>query len=60
MYGELTDKDTVGKVEDALELQDQAQVEILLYKKNSKWHWLYFINWCWTNVLVNTVWRRLY
>lgn len=37
MYGELTDKDTVTKVEDALDRQDQVQVEILLYKKNSSY-----------------------
>ena len=37
MYGELTDKDTVKKVEETFENQEQIQTEILLYKKNSKW-----------------------
>ena len=37
MYGELSNKDTITKVEDALDQQEQEQVEILLYKKNSKY-----------------------
>ncbi len=37
MYGELTDKETVTKVEEGLDTQEQRQVEILLYKKNSKY-----------------------
>lgn len=37
MYGELTDKETVARVEYALENQQQDQFEILLYKKNSEW-----------------------
>ena len=36
MYGELTDKDTVLSIEEALDRQEQIQVEMLLYKKNSK------------------------
>ncbi len=36
MYGELTDKETVARVEYALENQQQDQFEILLYKKNSE------------------------
>ncbi|KAK2169650.1 hypothetical protein LSH36_8g09042 [Paralvinella palmiformis] len=36
MYGELTNKDTVAKIEKGFEEQEQEQVEILLYKKNSK------------------------
>lgn len=36
MYGELTDKETVARVEYALEHQQHDQFEILLYKKNSK------------------------
>ena len=36
MYGELTDADTIRKIEEALDMQEQAQVEVLLYKKNSK------------------------
>ncbi|XP_037917876.1 potassium voltage-gated channel protein eag isoform X3 [Hermetia illucens] len=34
MYGELTDKETVSRLEYALENQQQDQFEILLYKKN--------------------------
>ncbi|KAG1656107.1 Potassium voltage-gated channel protein eag [Nymphon striatum] len=34
MYGELTDKDTIVKVELILDQQIHDQVEILLYKKN--------------------------
>lgn len=36
MYGELTDKETVARVEYALEHQQHDQFEILLYKKNSE------------------------
>lgn len=36
MYGELTDRETVTRMEKAFEIQDQEQVEILLYKKNSE------------------------
>lgn len=36
MYGELTDKETVSRLEYSLENQQQDQFEILLYKKNSK------------------------
>lgn len=36
MYGELTDKETVARVEYSLENQQQDQFEILLYKKNSE------------------------
>ncbi|XP_053952181.1 potassium voltage-gated channel protein eag isoform X5 [Anastrepha ludens] len=35
MYGELTDKETVARLEFTLENQQQDQFEILLYKKNS-------------------------
>lgn len=42
MYGELTDKETVSRLEYTLENQQQDQFEILLYKKNSKYHlWVY-------------------
>ncbi|XP_026683269.1 potassium voltage-gated channel protein eag-like [Diaphorina citri] len=34
MYGELTDKDTISRIDDALENQLHDQFEILLYKKN--------------------------
>lgn len=37
MYGELTDKETVARVEYALEQQQHDQFEILLYKKNSEY-----------------------
>lgn len=37
MYGELTDKETVGRLEYTLENQQQDQFEILLYKKNSEY-----------------------
>lgn len=36
MYGELTEKETVSRIEFALENQQLDQFEILLYKKNSK------------------------
>lgn len=36
MYGELTDKETVARLEYTLENQQQDQFEILLYKKNSE------------------------
>lgn len=36
MYGELTDKETVTRLEFTLENQQQDQFEVLLYKKNSK------------------------
>ncbi|XP_023159294.1 potassium voltage-gated channel protein eag isoform X2 [Ceratitis capitata] len=35
MYGELTDKETVARLEFTLENQQQDQFEILLYKKNN-------------------------
>ncbi|XP_070493182.1 potassium voltage-gated channel protein eag isoform X2 [Chironomus tepperi] len=40
MYGELTDKETVARVEYALEHQQHDQFEILLYKKNKTPLWL--------------------
>ena len=45
MYGELTNSETVHKLEEALERQEQEQVEILLYKKNSE----YFYNQPWAH-----------
>ena len=36
MYGELTDKNTISALNDALETHRQEQYEILLYKKNRK------------------------
>ncbi|XP_055389302.1 potassium voltage-gated channel protein eag isoform X2 [Condylostylus longicornis] len=40
MYGELTDKETVSRLEFTLENQQQDQFEILLYKKNKTPLWL--------------------
>ncbi|KAF4533058.1 hypothetical protein B566_EDAN002621, partial [Ephemera danica] len=34
MYGELTDKETIARVDECLEKQLSDQFEILLYKKN--------------------------
>lgn len=36
MYGELTDKETIARIDECLENQLHDQFEILLYKKNSK------------------------
>ena len=36
MYGELTDKNTITGIDDALENHLTEQFEILLYKKNRK------------------------
>ena len=36
MYGELTDKETISRIDECLESQLHDQFEILLYKKNSK------------------------
>lgn len=35
MHGELTDKDTVKRLSDALDSQTPEHAELLLYKKNS-------------------------
>ncbi|CAH1791097.1 unnamed protein product, partial [Owenia fusiformis] len=40
MVGDLTDKDTMKKIDKAFEDQEQIQVEILLYKKNRTPLWL--------------------
>ncbi|XP_076634029.1 potassium voltage-gated channel protein ether a go-go isoform X7 [Colletes latitarsis] len=40
MYGELTDKGTIARIEECLESQIHDQFEILLYKKNKKPLWL--------------------
>ena len=37
MCGELTDKDTMSRINDSLENQEQMQLEVLLYKKNSEY-----------------------
>lgn len=36
MYGELTDKETMARIDECLEKQLHDQLEILLYKKNSE------------------------
>lgn len=36
MYGELTDKETIARLDYTLENQLQDQFEVLLYKNNSK------------------------
>lgn len=43
MYGELTDKETITRLEFTLEGQQQDQFEVLLYKKNSKYSIVIFI-----------------
>ncbi|XP_065205248.1 potassium voltage-gated channel protein eag isoform X2 [Planococcus citri] len=40
MYGELTDKETMGRIDECLEKQLHDQLEILLYKKNKTPIWL--------------------
>ncbi|XP_065348110.1 potassium voltage-gated channel protein eag isoform X3 [Cloeon dipterum] len=40
MYGELTDKETIARVDECLEKQISDQFEILLYKKNKTPLWL--------------------
>lgn len=42
MYGELTDKETIARLEYTLENQLQDQFEVLLYKSNSK-SWVLFL-----------------
>ena len=36
MAGELTNRDTIRRIDSCLETNEQEQVEILLYKKNSE------------------------
>ncbi|XP_024084672.1 potassium voltage-gated channel protein eag isoform X2 [Cimex lectularius] len=40
MYGELTDKETISRIDECLESQLHDQFEILLYKKNKTPLWL--------------------
>ncbi|XP_050407025.1 potassium voltage-gated channel protein eag [Patella vulgata] len=40
MYGDLTDKETIAKLEGAFETLEQEHVEILIYKKNRTPLWL--------------------
>lgn len=44
MFGELTDKETITRVDQALERQMHDQFEILLYKKNSKYYMFLYKN----------------
>lgn len=37
MYGDLTDKETICRIEEVLESHYHDQFEILLYKKNSEY-----------------------
>ena len=37
MAGELTNRETIGRIDVCLENNEQEQVEILLYKKNSEY-----------------------
>uniref|UniRef100_A0A2C9K8F9 Cyclic nucleotide-binding domain-containing protein n=1 Tax=Biomphalaria glabrata TaxID=6526 RepID=A0A2C9K8F9_BIOGL len=53
MYGELTDKETVKKVENCFEKLQHDQVEILLYKKNTLLYALIFSN-------VTTIFQQFY
>ena len=43
MFGELTDKETIARIDEILENHYQDQFEILLYKKNRKWRILIVI-----------------
>lgn len=36
MYGEMTDKSTINRIDQSLETHAMEQFEILLYKKNRK------------------------
>ena len=55
MYGDLSDKDTVEKVEMAFEDMEQTQVEILLYKKNRR-----FTRYLYTILMHSLIIRYLY
>lgn len=57
MYGELTDKETVARVEYALEHQQHDQFEILLYKKNSKYEFMSIENDVTDSFVSNTLWN---
>jgi len=37
MYGEMTDKATINRIDQSLETHAMEQFEILLYKKNRKY-----------------------
>lgn len=43
MWGELTNRDTMKRLEETLENQEQEQFEVLLYRKNSKLRSLLFL-----------------
>lgn len=41
MYGDLTDKETISRLEYTLDNQLQDQFEVLLYKSNSKYQFIF-------------------
>lgn len=51
MFGELTDKETITRIDQCLEHQQYDQFEILLYKKNSEY--INNIFWFSLNNLIN-------
>lgn len=55
MYGELTEKETVARVEYALEHQQHDQFEVLLYKKNSEYR-----NYVKLNVFFRWIYNEVY
>lgn len=42
MWGELTDSETKTKVEEAFKKNHAENLEVLIYKKNSKFFWSIF------------------
>lgn len=60
MYGELTEKETVSRIEYALENQQLDQFEILLYKKNSKNLFFLTVMICITLSLLNNLQKHHY
>lgn len=42
MYGEMTDKQTITRVEQSLDNHSIEQFEILLYKKTRKFYFFFF------------------
>ena len=43
MWGELTNRETMKRLEETLENQEQEQFEVLLYRKNSESELLWII-----------------
>ena len=61
MYGELTDKETIARIDEILENQYQDQFEILLYKKNSKsiiFYNSYPMSVCWEETVKTSITRH--